>query len=175
VLGDTVGDETLKVLVERSDRHASYLEELIRAAAEGKGQATPQTVLAMVQARIEKLDPAARRVLRAASIFGETFWRGGVEALIGVGDTAAWLAVLVEQGVIELKEEGRFPAEVEYRFQHVLAQEAAYEMLTKDDRVAGHWLAGQWLEQVGETDAKIIEAHFDRCGGGGKNPADPMT
>jgi len=173
VLGDAVGDETLKVLVERSDRHASYLEELIRAAAEGKGSTTPQTVLAMVQARIEKLDPAARRVLRAASIFGETFWRGGVEALIGVGDTAAWLAVLVEQGVIELKEEGRFPAEVEYRFQHVLVQEAAYEMLTKDDRVAGHWLAGQWLEQVGETDAKIIEAHFERCGGGGASGSRP--
>jgi len=167
VLGEAVGDETLKALVDRSDRHASYLEELIRAAAEGKGPTTPQTVLAMVQARIEKLDPAARRVLRAASIFGETFWRGGVEALIGVGDTAAWLAVLVEQGVIELREEGRFPAEVEYRFQHVLVQEAAYEMLTKDDRVAGHWLAGQWLEQVGETDATIIEAHFARCGGGG--------
>jgi predicted ATPase len=166
-LGDAVGDETLKALVERSDRHASYLEELIRAVAEGKGTATPPTVLAMVQARIEKLDPAARRVLRAASIFGEIFWRGGIEALLGGGDTAAWLAVLVEQDWIAVKEDGRFPTEIEFRFRSVLAREAAYEMLTKDDRVAGHWLAGQWLEQAGETDAMSIEEHFERCGDGG--------
>lgn len=167
-LGDVVGSEAMKSLVERSDRYASYLAELIRAVDDGKGTTTPQAVLAMVQARIEKLDPAARRVVRAASIFGETFWRGGVEALLGSGDTAAWLAVLVEQGMIEVQDNGRLPGEVEYRFQHALVQEAAYQMLTKDDRVAGHWLAGQWLEQAGETDTKSIEAHFERCGGGGE-------
>jgi len=168
VLGDAVGDEAVKALVERSEGHASYLEELIRAVAEGKGSTTPETVLAMVQARIEKLDPAARRVLRAASIFGETFWRGGVEALLRGGDTAAWLAELVEQGWIAVKDGGRFPDEVELRFQHALVREAAYEMLTTDDRVAGHWLAGQWLEQAGETDAISIEEHFERCEGGGE-------
>ena len=90
----------------------------------------------MVQARLEKLDPSARRVLRAASLFGTTFWRGGVEELIGGGDTAAWLAVLVDQGVIELKSEARFADEVEYKFQHTLIQEAAYETLTSDDHIA---------------------------------------
>jgi predicted ATPase len=172
-LGEAVGNEVHKNLVERSDRYASYLSELIRAVDEGKGMVTPQAVLAMVQARIEKLDPAARRVVRAASIFGEIFWRGGVEALLGSGDTAAWLAVLVEQGMIEVRDNGRFPGEVEFRFQHALVREAAYEMLIKDDRVAGHWLAGQWLEQVGETDAMSIEEHFERCGGGGEPVSRP--
>jgi eukaryotic-like serine/threonine-protein kinase len=167
VLGDTVGEETLDGLVERSDRHAAYLEQLIRAVADGNATATPHTVLAMVQARIENLDPAARRVLRAASIFGEIFWRGGVEALLGGGDTAAWLAELVEQGMVVVADEGRFPTDIEYHFRHALVREAAYEMLTKDDRVAGHWLAGQWLEQVGETDAMSVEEHFERCGSGG--------
>jgi predicted ATPase len=167
-LGDAAGDETREALVERSERHAAYLEALIRAVAEGKGTTTPPAVLAMVQARIEQLDPTARRVLRAASVFGETFWRGSVEALLGGEDTAAWLAELVEQGMIAVKDEGRFPAEVEFRFRHVLVWEAAYEMLTKDDRVAGHWLAGQWLEQAGETDATSIEEHFERCGSGGE-------
>jgi hypothetical protein len=172
-LGDSVSDETRKALVERSDRHASYLAALIRAVAEGKDTTTPPAVLAMVQARIEQLDPAARRVLRAASIFGETFWRGSVEALLGGEDTAAWLAELVEQGMIAVKDDGRFPAEVEFRFRHALVWEATYEMLTKDDRVAGHWLAGQWLEQAGETDAKSIEEHFERCGSGGEPGSRP--
>ena len=168
VLGDAVAKETLDALVDRSEGHAAYLEELIRVVAEGKGMTTPQTVLAMVQARIEKLDPAARRVLRAASIFGETFWRGGVEAILGGGDTAAWLAELVEQDMIAVRETRRFPAEDELRFRHPLTREAAYGMLTEGDRVAGHWLAGQWLEQAGETDAAVLGEHFERCGRGGE-------
>jgi predicted ATPase len=167
-LGDAVEPETLRTLVERSEGHAFHLQELIRAVAEGKGATTPPAVLAMVQSRIEKLDPAARRVLRAASIFGETFWRGGVEALLGGGETTAWLAELVEQDVVAVKDNERFPAEVELRFRHPLVREVAYEMLTEGDRVAGHWLAGQWLEQAGETDALILEEHFERCGRGGE-------
>jgi serine/threonine protein kinase len=167
-LGNAIDDGTVNSLVERSERHAAYLDEMIRALAEGKATATPPAVLAMVQARIEKLDPAARRVLRAASIFGDTFWRGGVEALVGDGDTAAWLSVLVEQGIIAGNDDGRFPTEVEFRFRNPLVREAAYEMLTQDDRVAGHWLAGQWLEQVGETDLGSVEQHFERCGSGGE-------
>jgi predicted ATPase len=171
-LGDAASEDTVKALVERSDRHAAYLEELIRAAAAGDPDHTPAAVLAMVQSRLEKLDPAARRVLRAASIFGTVFWRGGVEELIGGGDTAAWLAVLVDQGVIELKNESRFTDEVEYRFQHSLIREAAYESLTSDDRIAGHWLAAQWLERLGE-DPRIVAAHFERCGRGGPSGTPP--
>jgi hypothetical protein len=166
-LGTTVRDETLRALVERSEGHAFFLEQMIRAVADGRGLAIPPSVLAMVQARIEKFDPAARRVLRAASVFGDTFWRGGVEALLGAGDTAAWLAELVEQDVIATRDAGRFPAEAEYRFRNTLVREAAYEMLTEGDRVAGHWLAGQWLEQAGETDAAILSEHFARCERGG--------
>jgi eukaryotic-like serine/threonine-protein kinase len=162
-----LSDEVLRALVERSEGHPFYLEAMLRAAAKGKGEATPGSVLAMVQVRLERLDPEARRVLRAASVFGETFWAGGVEALVGSGNTAVWLTVLVEQDVIAIKDDRRFPAEVEYRFRQPLVQEAAYAMLTEGDRVAGHWLAGQWLEQVGETDAKILEDHFERCGRGG--------
>jgi hypothetical protein len=172
VIGDEVGDDVIKSLVERSDRHAAYLEELSRAVAQGGPIRTPQIVLAMVQARIEKLDPAARRVLRAASIFGEVFWRGGVEGLLHDSDTAAWLAVLVEHGVIEVRDDTRFAGEIEYAFQHALVQEVAYEMLTDVDRVAGHWLAAQWLERVGEADAARIQHHYERCGSGG-GPASP--
>jgi hypothetical protein len=160
-LGDAATDETIRVLVEGSEGHAAYLEEMIRAVAAGKGAEPPPAVLAMVQTRVERLDPAARRVLRAASVFGETFWRGGVESLLGGGDTAAWLAELVEQDVIAVKEDRRFPAEAEYRFRHALMRDAAYATLAEGDRVLGHWLAGQWLEQTGETDVILLKRHFD--------------
>ncbi|APR80060.1 Adenylate cyclase [Minicystis rosea] len=162
VLGDDIGEDTLRSLIERADGHAFYLEELIRAAQLGKGQTLPETVLAMVQARLERLDPEARRVLRAASLFGETFWQGGVDALLGNGGAAAWLTELAEHEVIARSDQGRFPGEVEYRFRHALLREAAYGMLTEEDRTLGHRLAGAWLEQAGETDAMVLAEHFER-------------
>lgn len=162
VLGDAAEDEALRRLVERSEGHPAFLEELLRAAAAGgPGVETPHSVLAMLQARIERLDPAARRVLRAASIFGETFWRGGVEVLLGGGEAAAWLTELVEQDVVAIEEDGRFPGDLQLRFRHPLVREVAYGMLTESDRVTGHWLAGQWLEQVGEPDSDVIARHYE--------------
>jgi tetratricopeptide (TPR) repeat protein len=37
-------------------------------------------------------------------------------------------------------------------------------MLTESDRALGHLLAGQWLEQAGETDAMVLAEHFERGG-----------
>src|SRR5262249_18889261 len=82
-LGAAASADTIARLVERSGGNPFYLEELIRATVAGKGtEGLPGTVLAMVQARLEELNPAERRVLRAASVFGEAFWPAGVGALL---------------------------------------------------------------------------------------------
>ncbi|WP_437985241.1 protein kinase domain-containing protein [Sorangium sp. So ce117] len=101
-LGGAVTEEIIGTLIERADGNAFFLEEQIRAAAEGRGAALPETVLAMVQARLEALDPEARRVLRAASVFGQSFRSAGVAALLGGADAevAVRLAELVEREVI---------------------------------------------------------------------------
>ncbi len=82
-LGGGVGADTVSRIVALADGNAFYLEELIRAVTEGRGAELPPTVLAMVSARLEGLEGEARRVLRAASVFGEVFWRGGTAALLG--------------------------------------------------------------------------------------------
>src|SRR5262249_42878274 len=79
VLGARVGETTVQRTVQRSAGNALYLEELIRAA-EARREAVPETVLAMLQGRIGLLAAPARRVLRAASVFGETFPLAGVDA-----------------------------------------------------------------------------------------------
>ncbi len=61
-LGDTVGTETIEHLVRQADGNALYLEELIRAAAEGKDDTLPDTVLVMIEARLGRLSLEARRV-----------------------------------------------------------------------------------------------------------------
>jgi serine/threonine protein kinase len=163
-LGDTLDDAATSALVQRSSGNAFYLEELIRATAAGRGDAVPETVLAMAQARIEEQDPDARRILRAASVFGQTFWRGGAAALLGGNDPGAWLSALADLEVISGPREGRFPGEAEYSFQHALMREAAYGMLTEHDLALGHRLAASWLESKGECDAMVLAEHFERGG-----------
>jgi tetratricopeptide (TPR) repeat protein len=161
-LGSAVTSETVSTLVERAEGNAFYLEELIRAVAQGTGAALPETVLAMVQARLEALSVEARRVLRAASIFGQTFWADGVSALVGCRDVSPWLSELVDEELCAPCREGRFPGEAEYTFRHALLREAADAMLTEPDRAIGHKLAGAWLERTGEGDPIELAEHFER-------------
>ncbi len=194
VLGDDVDPAVCARLLDRAAGNVFYLEELIRAFAEGSGLAAPRsgasvpppaltdavglpaldpwslpgTVLAMVEARLERLDPMARRVLRAASLFGEVFWRGGLLALTG-GDYKAsevddWLAELCRREIVQRRDVSRFPSDQEYQFRHALVRDAAYQMLTAEDRTLGHRLAGDWLGDAGEHEAMVLAEHFERGG-----------
>ncbi len=164
MLGEGADAVTVRDLAERADGNAFYLEELIRAVAAGRTAELPETVLSMVQTRLEGLDPEARRVLRAASIFGQRFWRGGVGALVSAAAADAWLPALAGDEMISLAREARFPGEVEYVFRHALVRDAAYGMLTADDRAVGHRLAAAWLEAAGEGDAMVLAECFERGG-----------
>ncbi|MDI1435056.1 serine/threonine-protein kinase [Polyangium sorediatum] len=170
VLGDHVGPETLARIVGLADGNAFYLEELIRRVAEGKGEDLPETVVAMVQSRLAGLDGASRRLLRAASILGETFWAGGISAMLGgVMDTRVGedcLRNLVEGEVVTKRRESRFAGETEYTFRHALLREGAYAMVTDEDLALGHRIAGEWLERRGESDPLVLAEHFEKGGEG---------
>src|SRR5262249_46875710 len=101
--------------------------------------------------------------LRAASVFGETFWRGGVRALLGHSShegVDAWLAPLIEAELVMRDRESGLASEVAYRFRHALMRDAAYSMLAEEDRIAAHRAAGCFLEAAGEHDPMILAQHF---------------
>lgn len=167
IVGEQASREVVASIVERSAGHPLFLEELVRVIAEASPSTTnmlPETVLAMVQSRVAKLPPEARRVLRAASVFGEDFWQEGVAALLGstdsTSDVDAWLRTLRDREFIEVKRTSRFSCQAEFRFRHALFREAAYAMLTDTDKTTGHSLAGTFLEQLGETNASVLATHF---------------
>ncbi len=195
VLGEDLSAAEVARLLDRAAGNVFYLEELIRAYAEGTGRgqsrpgtfppgtvppppissasvadqwALPSTVLAMIEARLQRLDPMARRVLRAASVFGESFWRGAVLALTGgqykASEVDAWLSELMRREIIQRRDVSRFPSDHEYAFRHAIVRDAAYQMLTPDDRSLGHRLAGEWLERAGEHDPMLLGEHFERGG-----------
>jgi serine/threonine protein kinase/tetratricopeptide (TPR) repeat protein len=165
VLG-SISAEKAAWIVERADGNPFYLEELLRAVASGadlRGGTLPATVIGMVQARFDALGSEAKRVLRAAAVFGETFRSAGVKALVGEvdGNVDEWLDILVQKEVV-------FPRQAadarEFVFRHALVRDAAYEMLTAQDCRLGHRLAGEYLEQAGERAAIVLVEHFERAG-----------
>jgi tetratricopeptide (TPR) repeat protein len=164
VLAGASGDVVARI-VDRAGGNAFYLEELIRVAAGGGAAATlPDSVLSMVQARFDALAPEARGVLRAGSVFGERFWRGGVAALLGgagrEGEAGALLDDLARRELLVASPESRFPAHPEYAFRHALVRDAAYAMLTAEDRALGHRLAAEWLQSAGPVDDTALAEHF---------------
>lgn len=165
VLGDRAN--AIADLVERADGNAFYLEELIRARALGAA-ALPESLLAMAQSRVESLEPEARRVLRAASIFGGSCWRGGLGCLLGdeLSGRALddWIDLLAARELLTVRTASSLSGETELVFRHALVREAAYAMLTDEDRVLGHRLAGAWLIDAGERDPLVLAEHFERGG-----------
>ncbi|HEX2570458.1 MAG TPA: AAA family ATPase [Polyangia bacterium] len=168
VLGKDAPAQTVDRIVEQAGGHALFLEELIRAVAEG-AEELPETVLAMLQARLLRLEDRARRMLTAASVFGDRFWRGGLVALLGAdgqgdGEVERCLQLLVSAETIARQRESRLPGEEEYAFRHVLVREAAYGLLVEEDRRAGHHAAARYLERAGEREPMVLAEHYLRGG-----------
>jgi tetratricopeptide (TPR) repeat protein len=166
-LGD-LGNTSVERIVEQSEGHPLYIEEMIRAVASGAEPTTSGTVLAMIQSRVESFDAPARRVMRAASVFGESFRIEDVHALVGNGEEVdAVVDLLAEREVI-----ARRPNETrELAFRHALLREAAYAMLTDEDRERAHRLAAGHLETRGGADDVVLAEDYDL----GKDPERAAT
>ena len=165
VLGTSVDAPTIAQIVERAGGHPFLLEELIRAVAAGAPITgdVPDTVLGMLQSRFDALPEDARAVLRAASVFGVSFWPAGVEALL-TAPIADALERLCAAELLERRSDTRLPGQLEYAFRHGLVRDAAHATLTDADRRTGHRLAGAWLVDAGERDPLVLAEHFDRGG-----------
>ncbi len=168
VLGD-LPRPAVERLVAMSMGNAFFLEELVRTVAESGVEAPlPESVLGMVEARLLRLSPDERRVLRAASIFGETCWSSGLVAVLGDEVQAADLRLILhslrERELLSLKASSRFADEEEHAFRHALLREGAYATLTEEDRRSAHRRAAAWLQSHGERDALLLAQHAERGG-----------
>ncbi|HXZ56020.1 MAG TPA: adenylate/guanylate cyclase domain-containing protein [Gaiellaceae bacterium] len=164
------------VVVERAEGNPFFAEELIGSFVDGgvlrledsgwvaedlpPDFRVPDTVQALLAARIDLLPPRDKATLQAASVIGRTFWAGGVDAL-QEGDSS--LRVLVERDLV--RELGSFSmlGEQAYAFKHALTRDVAYESLTKASRLRLHAGFARWLERLGEgrdEHAPLLAHHY---------------
>jgi len=168
VLGDATPPQLISETITLSRGNALFLEELIRARAEGAAEERPETVVAMLQSRLTRLESAARRLVLAASIFGESFSRAGVSAVLEMPEDLQWLTAGLEAlqaaELIQHSALGALPSDGNFSFRHALVKDAAYELLSATDRATGHRLAAEFLVRSRAAEATVVAFHFERGG-----------
>ncbi|MCI0418775.1 MAG: AAA family ATPase, partial [Acidobacteria bacterium] len=174
-------DGLRKLLYERTGGNPFFIEELCRILIEegrvqvADGTATlkgsldelhlPDTVQAVIRARIDRLDLESQRTLRHASVIGREFGRPVLERMLK--NKARIPRSLEELQALGLIQQIRVLPEAAYRFKHVLTQEVAYDSLLAHQRKSLHEAAGQVIEELYhdrlEEQVELLAHHFSRA------------
>jgi hypothetical protein len=125
------------------------------------GYAVPDSVQAVLSARIDLLDDREKAALQAAAVIGRAFWPGPVRVLLGEGEPD--FEILEERDFIRRRAGSSLAGESEFAFKHALTREVAYSSLPKARRARLHAAFAGWLERVGEGRdewAALLAHHF---------------
>jgi class 3 adenylate cyclase/tetratricopeptide (TPR) repeat protein len=163
-------------LLEGAEGNPLFLEELLAAlteqgalGADGRfdrerfqdATVVPESVQALLAARIDQLPPSEKAALQAASVIGRAFWPAAVRELADGGDPD--LHLLEQRGFVRRLSGSSLQGESEFVFKHALTREVAYASLTRRDRARLHAGFASWLEQrVGARDehAAALAQHY---------------
>jgi class 3 adenylate cyclase/tetratricopeptide (TPR) repeat protein len=155
-------------IVAKAEGNPLFLEELAYAMREqdplAASRPVPETIQAVLAARIEQLPEIPRQVLRTAAVLGREV---PLHLLAAVWEEAGELALHLHA---LLRQEWLYArpgtAEPVYVFKHVLTQEVAYEGLLPVQRQALHAAVGQVLEArfAGRLDevVDLLAYHYAR-------------
>jgi class 3 adenylate cyclase len=167
--------EITQAVVDRAEGNPFYAGEIVRSLFERLGSdpspeavgaavaALPDTVHATVLARLDALEPTARRTVQLGAVLGRSFPAPAISDLepsIAEDSVTRGLAALVDRDIIR-------PSGLQrYVFRHILLREVAYGTLPRAERARLHAAAGGWLEgqavSSGREDelAELIAFHF---------------
>jgi class 3 adenylate cyclase len=164
LLGGTLPAGLREVVVHRAEGNPFFVEELLgtlidRQLLERQNGSwlladlpsdfvVPDTVQAVVAARVDLLEPDEKQALQAASVIGRIFWAGPVYEL--VQEAKPDLRVLEERDFIRRRPGSSIAGDREYAIKHALTREVAYAGLPKARRARLHAAFATWLERTGD-------------------------
>jgi class 3 adenylate cyclase/tetratricopeptide (TPR) repeat protein len=120
----------------------------------------PDSVHALIAARLDALSPRHRSLLQDAAVAGDPFRSGAVAAMAPAdADVPAFLRELQRRGLIR-RTAGRLTGdEIEYSFSHGLVRDVAYRQIPRAGRARRHVQVIRWLEATtGERPEDRAEA-----------------
>lgn len=163
-------------IVDRAEGNPFFVEELLATLIDRgvlkrrdggwtfeelpRGFAVPDTVQAVLAARIDLLPSAEKAALQAASVIGRVFWTGPIYELVG---GAPDFDLLVERDFVRRRAGSALSGEREYAIKHALTREVAYASLPRARRAQLHAAFAGWLERRGDANdeqAALLAHHF---------------
>jgi adenylate cyclase len=131
------------------------------STAEAAEVSVPATLQATIAARIDRLDPKAKRTLSAAAVVGSRF---GVDLLTRLGVEPEVADLVAAQFIDQVK----FTRDAEYVFHHPLIRSVAYAAQLKSDRADLHGRVAAAIEKLSagslDENAALIAEHFEAAG-----------
>lgn len=163
VLGPELPESALLRMLALAQGSPRCLEELMRSYSVEREAPATATLLALVQSTILQLPAVPRRVLQAASVFGETFRLAGIlEVLrpaIDVEECERALGLLSDEELVVAPSPRRSSSRRLFRFCHDVAARAAYLLMSETERRLGHLAALAFLLSDGEPDSSVLAEH----------------
>jgi len=165
LLAAKLPDRVCEALVERAGGNPFFVEEVVGtlidrgllARSNGtwtarelpEGFEIPDSVQAVLAARIDLLPPAEKAALQAAAVIGRTFWAGPVRELLDGAEPD--FGLLEERDFIRRRSGSSMLGEREFAIKHALTREVAYASLPKARRARLHAAFARWMERAGEA------------------------
>jgi class 3 adenylate cyclase len=152
-------------LLEQAGGNPLYAEQYVRMVAEGGGgQGVPETVQALIVARLDGLPEHEKRVVQDASVTGDVFWSGAVAA---ASRDDRWtveehLRALERKAFVRRTRDSSVAGEAQWTFAHALVRDAAYSALPRGLRAERHLRVAEWIESLGrrEDQAELLARHY---------------
>ncbi len=164
--------ETQTLLLERAGGNPLYAEQFARMFAERddlEHLAVPETVHALVAARIDTLRPELKALLHDAAVVGRVFWTGAVAAIgdRDRDDVRLGLNELARREFVRPVRASSIGGEDELSFWHALVRDVAYQQIPRAPRAEKHVAAARWVESTAgerlEDHAGILVHHYSEA------------
>ena len=154
--------ETVRMLL---DRGALVQEgSVYRPAGTIESLEVPETLHALIAARLDGLPASERRVVQDAAVLGKTFTKQALAALTEIPDAELdpHLASLTRKEILGVQADPRSPEHGQYGFLQDLLRKVAYETLSKADRKTRHLAAAAYLEQAltEQEVVQVVASHY---------------
>jgi class 3 adenylate cyclase/tetratricopeptide (TPR) repeat protein len=157
VAATNVNVNELAAMVERSGGNPLFVKELADAASSGSlGEILPDSIETLIAARIDRLPPRDRAVLRQASVLGQSFTLTLLEAVVDDPEGS-------EDSVRRLDDFVVVEGPSKFAFEHALVRDAAYEGLPYRSRRRLHARAADFLVETSEdatAHTELLSFHY---------------
>ena len=166
--GGELSEDARRSLLDKTEGNPLFVEETMRMLAEegiNSVERIPDTVQALIAARIDRLPAEAKATLQRAAVIGRIFWTAALERLSPELESVEQpLEDLLLRDFILSEPRSSIRGEEAYRFKHVLIREVAYASVSKSARAGHHQAFAQWLkERAGEELFEIRAYHLDHA------------